>query len=195
MCFQYSAEDRYLIDKEFIDKIKEEQRRKIASFILRIILVPIIVYLSYSIDITQSETGKLYGLLMLSMLGLMLPIFLVKAISLGILFILKLTMLVTNIIIYVINKLTKLDLPTDSGNELATEDYFKLLILVSYIIISSCLLWFTFFEIENENYRTIVATTVSILYGSAISKFLDPLLLIAGFDIEILKKRKKKNDK
>ncbi|OOF47228.1 hypothetical protein BKK53_11530 [Rodentibacter trehalosifermentans] len=129
------------------------------------------------------------------MLGLMLPIFLVKAISLGILFILKLTMLVTNIIIYVINKLTKLDLPTDSGNELATEDYFKLLILVSYIIISSCLLWFTFFEIENENYRTIVATTVSILYGSAISKFLDPLLLIAGFDIEILKKRKKKNDK
>ncbi|WP_218668385.1 hypothetical protein, partial [Rodentibacter trehalosifermentans] len=135
------------------------------------------------------------GLLMLSMLGLMLPIFLVKAISLGILFILKLTMLVTNIIIYVINKLTKLDLPTDSGNELATEDYFKLLILVSYIIISSCLLWFTFFEIENENYRTIVATTVSILYGSAISKFLDPLLLIAGFDIEILKKRKKKNDK
>ncbi|WP_204378767.1 hypothetical protein, partial [Rodentibacter caecimuris] len=68
------------------------------------------------------------------------------------------------------------------------------------IIISSCLLLFTFLEIENENYRTIVATTISILYGSAISKFLKPLLMIAGFDIEVLrikkrKMRKKKSDK
>lgn len=195
MCFQYSYEDRYLIDKEFMDKIKEKQRRKIASFILRIILVPIVIYLSYSIDVTPSETGKLYGLLGLSILGLMLPIFLVKAIYLGLLCILKPTVFIVNIIINILNKFFKLDLPTDSGNQLATEDELKLLILVSYIIISSCLLWFTFFEIENENYRTIIATTVSILYGSAISKFLEPLLMIAGFDIEVLKMRKKKNDK
>ncbi|OOF56198.1 hypothetical protein BKK56_04255 [Rodentibacter genomosp. 2] len=195
MCFQYSYEDRYLIDKEFMDKIKEKQRRKIASFILRIILVPIVIYLSYSIDVTPSETGKLYGLLGLSILGLMLPIFLVKAISLCLLCILKPTVFIVNIIINILNKLFKLDLPTDSGNQLATEDELKLLILVSYIIISSCLLWFTFFEIKNENYRTIIATTVSILYGSAISKFLEPLLMIAGFDIEVLKMRKKKNDK
>ncbi|WP_129582242.1 hypothetical protein, partial [Rodentibacter caecimuris] len=102
MGFHYTHEDRYLTDKEFMDKIKEEQRRKIASFILRVILVPILIYLSYSIDIASSETGKLYGLLGLSLLGLMLPIFLVKAISLGLLCILKPAIFIANIIINIL---------------------------------------------------------------------------------------------
>lgn len=194
MPFHYTDEDRFLTDKEFMYKLKERQRRKIASFMVRIILVPVVVYLSYSIDVAPSETGKLYGLLMLSFLGLMLPVFLVKVISLTLLCVLKPSIFIVNIIINILNKLAKLDLPTDTGNKLATEDELKLLTLVSYIIISSTLLWFTFFEIENENYRTIVATTISILYGSAISKFLEPLLLIAGLDIELLKMRKNKDD-
>ena len=195
MTFHYSEEERFLTDREFRNKVKAEQRRQIASFIVRIILVPVVLYLLYSIDITPSEEGKLAGLLMLSVIGLMLPIFLVKAISLIILTILRPTIFITNIVITTTNKITKLELPTDNVNKLANEDEIKLLILCSYIGICTGLLLFTFFEIKDENYRTIIATSVSILYGSAISKFLEPLLLIAGFDLEILKMRKNKNDK
>ena len=195
MTFHYSEEERFLTDREFRNKVKAEQRRQIASFIVRIILVPVVLYLLYRIDITPSEEGKLAGLLMLSVIGLMLPIFLVKAISLIILTILRPTIFITNIVITTTNKITKLELPTDNVNKLANEDEIKLLILCSYIGICTGLLLFTFFEIKDENYRTIIATSVSILYGSAISKFLEPLLLIAGFDLEILKMRKNKNDK
>ena len=191
MTFHYSDEERFLVDREFRTKVKAEQRRQIASFILRIVLVPITLYLLYSIDITPSEDGKLAGLLTLSIIGLMLPIFLVKIIS----SILKLIIWITNIVIKLINKVTKSELPTDNGNILANEDEIKLLILFSYILICTGLLLFTFFEIKNENYRTIIATSVSILYGSAISKFLEPLLLIAGFDLEIIKNEKNKDDK
>ena len=191
MTFHYSDEERFLVDREFRTKVKTEQRRQIASFILRIVLVPITLYLLYSIDITPSEDGKLAGLLTLSIIGLMLPIFLVKIIS----SILKLIIWITNIVIKLINKVTKSELPTDNGNILANEDEIKLLILFSYILICTSLLLFTFFEIKNENYRTIIATSVSILYGSAISKFLEPLLLIAGFDLEIIKNEKNKDDK
>ena len=195
MTFHYSYEERFLVDREFRTKVKAEQRRQIASFILRIALVPITLYLLYSIDITPSEDGKLAGLLMLSIIGLMLPIFLVKIILLTILFVLKPIICITNCVIKIINKVTKSELPTDNGNILANEDEIKLLILFSYILICTSLLLFTFFEIKNENYRTIIATSVSILYGSAISKFLEPLLLIAGFDLEIIKNEKNKDDK
>ena len=195
MTFHYSYEERFLVDREFRTKVKAEQRRQIASFILRIALVPITLYLLYSIDITPSEDGKLAGLLMLSIIGLMLPIFLVKIILLTILFVLKPIICITNCVIKIINKVTKSELPTDNGNILANEDEIKLLILFSYILICTGLLLFTFFEIKNENYRTIIATSVSILYGSAISKFLEPLLLIAGFDLEIIKNEKNKDDK
>ena len=195
MTFHYSYEERFLVDREFRTKVKAEQRRQIASFILRIALVPITLYLLYSIDITPSEDGKLAGLLMLSIIGLMLPIFLVKIILVTILFILKPIIYITNCVIKIINKVTKSELPTDNGNILGNEDEIKLLILFSYILICTGLLLFTFFEIKNENYRTIIATSVSILYGSAISKFLEPLLLIAGFDLEIIKNEKNKDDK
>jgi len=195
MTFHYSYEERFLVDREFRTKVKAEQRRQIASFILRIALVPITLYLLYSIDITPSEDGKLVGLLMLSIIGLMLPIFLVKIILVTILFVLKPIIYITNCVIKIINKVTKSELPTDNGNILANEDEIKLLILFSYILICTGLLLFTFFEIKNENYRTIIATSVSILYGSAISKFLEPLLLIAGFDLEIIKNEKNKDDK
>ena len=195
MTFHYSYEERFLVDREFRTKVKAEQRRQIASFILRIALVPITLYLLYSIDITPSEDWKLAGLLMLSIIGLMLPIFLVKIILVTILFILKPIIYITNCVIKIINKVTKSELPTDNGNILANEDEIKLLILFSYILICTGLLLFTFFEIKNENYRTIIATSVSILYGSAISKFLEPLLLIAGFDLEIIKNEKNKDDK
>ena len=195
MTFHYSYEERFLVDREFRTKVKAEQRRQIASFILRIALVPITLYLLYSIDITPSEDGKLAGLLMLSIIGLMLPIFLVKIILVTILFILKPIIYITNCVIKIINKVTKSELPTDNENILANEDEIKLLILFSYILICTGLLLFTFFEIKNENYRTIIATSVSILYGSAISKFLEPLLLIAGFDLEIIKNEKNKDDK
>ena len=198
MTFHYSYKERFLVDREFRTKVKAEQRHQIASFILRIALVPITLYLLYSIDITPSEDGKLAGLLMLSIIGLMLPIFLVKIILVticSILFVLKPIIYITNCVIKIINKVTKLELPTDNGNILANEDEIKLLILFSYILICTGLLLFTFFEIKNENYRTIIATSVSILYGSAISKFLEPLLLIAGFDLEIIKNEKNKDDK
>ena len=195
MTFHYSYEERFLLDREFRTKVKAEQRRQIASFILRIALVPITLYLLYSIDITPSEDGKLAGLLMLSIIGLMLPIFLVKIILVTILFVLKPIIYITNCVIKIINKVTKSEFPTDNGNILANEDEIKLLILFSYILICTGLLLFTFFEIKNENYRTIIATSVSILYGSAISKFLEPLLLIAGFDLEIIKNEKNKDDK
>ncbi len=195
MTFHYSYEERFLVDREFRTKVKAEQRRQIASFILRIALVPITLYLLYSIDITPSEDGKLAGLLMLSIIGLMLPIFLVKIILVTILFVLKPIIYITNCVIKIINKVTKSEFPTDNGNILANEDEIKLLILFSYILICTGLLLFTFFEIKNENYRTIIATSVSILYGSAISKFLEPLLLIAGFDLEIIKNEKNKDDK
>ena len=195
MTFHYSYEERFLVDREFRTKVKAEQRRQIASFILRIALVPITLYLLYSIDITPSEDEKLAGLLMLSIIGLMLPIFLVKIILVTILFVLKPIIYITNCVIKIINKVTKSELPADNGNILANEDEIKLLILFSYILICTGLLLFTFFEIKNENYRTIIATSVSILYGSAISKFLEPLLLIAGFDLEIIKNEKNKDDK
>ena len=195
MTFHYSDEERFLVDREFRTKVKAAQRRQIASFILRIALVPITLYLLYSIDITPSEDGKLAGLLMLSIIGLMLPIFLVKIILVTILFVLKPIIYITNCVIKIINKVTKSEFPTDNGNILANEDEIKLLILFSYILICTGLLLFTFFEIKNENYRTIIATSVSILYGSAISKFLEPLLLIAGFDLEIIKNEKNKDDK
>ena len=195
MTFHYSYEERFLVDREFRTKVKAEQRRQIASFILRIALVPITLYLLYSIDITPSEDEKLAGLLMLSIIGLMLPIFLVKIILVTILFVLKPIIYITNCVIKIINKVTKSELPADNGNILANEDEIKLLILFSYILICTGLLLFTFFEIKNENYRTIIATSVSILYGSAISKFLEPLLLIAGFDLENIKNEKNKDDK
>ena len=195
MTFHYSDEERFLVDREFRTKVKAEQRRYIASSVLRIVLVPITLYLLYSIDITSSEDGKLAGLLMLSIIGLMLPIFLVKIISLTISIFLIPIICITNFVIKLINKVTKSELPTDNGNILINEDEIKFLILCSYIIIWIGLLLFTFYEINYENYRTIIATSISILYGSAISKFLEPLLLIAGFDLEIIKKEKNKDDK
>ncbi|WP_302482402.1 hypothetical protein, partial [uncultured Haemophilus sp.] len=128
MTFHYSYEERFLVDREFRTKVKAEQRRQIASFILRIALVPITLYLLYSIDITPSEDGKLAGLLMLSIIGLMLPIFLVKIILVTILFVLKPIIYITNCVIKIINKVTKSEFPTDNGNILANEDEIKLLI-------------------------------------------------------------------
>ena len=90
----------------------------------------------------------------------------------------------------------KSKLPTESKKTLEDEDYeIKLFILFSYILITTILLIFTFYEIKNQNYITIVATQISILYGSAISRYIEPLLMIAGLDIELLKIRKNKNDK
>lgn len=90
----------------------------------------------------------------------------------------------------------KSKLPTESKKTLEDEDYeIKLFILFSYILITTILLIFTFYEIKNQNYITIVATQISILYGSAISRYIEPLLMIAGLDIELLKMRKNKNDK
>ena len=43
--------------------------------------------------------------------------------------------------------------------------------LFSYVLITTILLVFTFYEITNQNYITIVATEISILYGSAISRY------------------------
>ncbi|MFC2275037.1 MAG: hypothetical protein ACFNJK_06145, partial [Haemophilus parainfluenzae] len=80
MTFHYSDEERFLVDREFRTKVKAEQRRYIASSVLRIVLVLITLYLLYRIDITSSEDEKLVGLLMLSTIGLMLPSFLVKII-------------------------------------------------------------------------------------------------------------------
>ena len=105
-------------------------------------------------------------------------------------------MFITKHFLKTINLIFKSNFPTEVKKTLEDEEYeLKLFMLFSYVLITTILLVFTFYEIKNQNYITIVATEISILYGSAISRYIEPLLIIAGLDIELLKMRNNKNDK
>ena len=174
----------------------EKYQNIFASFLIKDFLVPIVLYLTYRIHITPSETQKLILMLFLSVICIIFPVFLVSFIRYCLLCILIPTIFITKYFIKSINLVFKSKLPTESKKTLEDEDYeIKLFILFSYILITTILLIFTFYEIKNQNYITIVATQISILYGSAISRYIEPLLMIAGLDIELLKMRKNKNDK
>jgi len=174
----------------------EKYQNIFASFLIKVFLVPIVLYLTYRIHITPSETQKLILMLFLSVICIIFPVFLVSFIRYCLLCILIPTIFITKYFIKSINLVFKSKLPTESKKTLEDEDYeIKLFILFSYILITTILLIFTFYEIKNQNYITIVATQISILYGSAISRYIEPLLMIAGLDIELLKMRKNKNDK
>lgn len=174
----------------------EKYQNIFASFLIKVFLVPIVLYLTYRIHITPSETQKLILMLFLSVICIIFPVFLVSFIRYCLLCILIPTIFITKYFIKSINLVFKSKLPTESKKTLEDEDYeIKLFILFSYILITTILLIFTFYEIKNQNYITIVATQISILYGSAISRYIEPLLMIAGLDIELLKIRKNKNDK
>ena len=174
----------------------EKYQNIFASFLIKVFLVPIVLYLTYRIHITPSETQKLILMLFLSVICIIFPVFLVSFIRYCLLCILIPTIFITKYFIKSINLVFKSKLPTESKKTLEDEDYeIKLFILFSYILITTILLIFTFYEIKNQNYITIVATEISILYGSAISRYIEPLLIIAGLDIELLKMRNNKNDK
>ena len=144
----------------------EKYQNIFASFLIKVFLVPIVLYLTYRIHITPSETQKLILMLFLSVICIIFPVFLVSFIRYCLLCILIPTIFITKYFIKSINLVFKSKLPTESKKTLEDEDYeIKLFILFSYILITTILLIFTFYEIKNQNYITIVATQISILYG------------------------------
>ena len=174
----------------------EKYQNIFARFLIKIFSVPIVLYLTYAIHINPSDTFKLAGMLLLSVACIIFPVFLVSFIRYCLLCILIPIMFITKHFLKTINLIFKSNFPTEVKKTLEDEEYeLKLFMLFSYVLITTILLVFTFYEITNQNYITIVATEISILYGSAISRYIEPLLIIAGLDIELLKMRNNKNDK
>lgn len=197
MTFHYSSKERYLTDNEYTKLVKDNYFKVISSMIIRVSISIMFLLFLYLTDYFPKESIKLIIIITLSILGLMLPAALSKIFLFALSFLIKSLITFSIPIFYIIDKTIKSNLINEAKETLfesiEKEENIELLISFSFIVIAGFLLWFTFYEITNPDYRTISITIISIIYGSGISKYSTSLLEIAGFDLILLKKNKDKD--
>ena len=197
MTFHYSSKERYLTDNEYTKLVKDNYFKVISSMIIRVSISIMFLLFLYLIDYFPIESIKLIIIITLSILGLMLPAALSKIFLFALSFFIKSLIAFSIPIFYIIDKTIKSNLTNEAKETLfesiEKEENIELLISFSFIVIAGFLLWFTFHEITDPDYRTISITIISIIYGSGISKYSTSLLEIAGFDLILLKKNKDKD--